>query len=98
MQINAACGKGNIYREKLEAKFNPETVKNLMCRYLINVSPDGRLFDCDFWQMMNIPVRSSYSTVDNFNYEELSKREIFTNSLCLMCTAGAGASCSGALA
>ncbi len=86
------------YLELLEEKFNPATVKNLMCRHLISVSPEGRLFDCDFWQMLNLPVKGNCSKIDDFNYETLSKREVVTNPLCLMCTAGAGASCSGALA
>ncbi len=86
------------YLNQLEENFNPHTVDNLMCRHLISVSPDGRLFDCDFWQMLNLPVKSEYSTIDKFNYDVLSKREIVTNQLCFMCTAGAGASCTGALA
>jgi radical SAM/Cys-rich protein len=85
------------YLELLEQKFNPETVKNLMCRHLISVSPDGKLYDCDFWQMLNLPVRGSCTNIDCFDYESFSKRDVVTNVLCLMCTAGAGASCSGAL-
>ncbi|MBI4687505.1 MAG: arsenosugar biosynthesis radical SAM protein ArsS [Nitrospirae bacterium] len=87
-----------IYLEKLKEKFNPDTVKNLMCRHLINISPQGRLFDCDFWQMLNMPVKSGCQDVEDFDYETLSRREIVANTLCFMCTAGAGASCSGALA
>ncbi len=85
------------YLKLLEEKFNPDTVKNLMCRHLINVSPDGEFFDCDFWQMLNLPVKSECSRVDNFDYIALSNRAIATTSLCFLCTAGAGASCSGAL-
>ncbi len=86
-----------VYLKQLEEKFNPATVKNVMCRHLISISPDGRLFDCDFWQMLNLPVKNGGSTVDTFNYNSLKNREIVTNVFCLMCTAGAGASCSGAL-
>jgi len=86
------------YTKKLKDKFNPCTIENIMCRHLINVSPDGSLFDCDFWQMLNLPVTTQCSHVDNFDYEILSNREIVTTPLCYMCTAGAGASCSGALA
>ena len=86
------------YIKMLKGKFNPDTVENIMCRHLINVSPDGSLFDCDFWQMLNLPVKTQCSHVDNFNYGSLSTREIVTTPLCYMCTAGAGASCSGALA
>jgi radical SAM/Cys-rich protein len=87
------------YTKKLVQKFNPETVENLMCRHLISVSPDGTLFDCDFWQMLKLPVRSKESNdVKSFNYMTLSNRQIVTNPMCFMCTAGAGASCGGALA
>ncbi|GAB4539792.1 MAG: arsenosugar biosynthesis radical SAM protein ArsS [Thermodesulfovibrionia bacterium] len=85
------------YMRMLEERFNPNTVDNLMCRHLISVSPDGRLFDCDFWQMLNIPVKGECSTIDRFDYDTLSRREIVTSQLCFMCTAGAGASCTGAL-
>lgn len=85
------------YLKLLEEKFNPDTVENLMCRYLISISPDGRLFDCDFWQMLNLPVKSKCSNIDSFDYTMLGNREIVTLPLCLMCTAGAGVSCSGTL-
>jgi radical SAM/Cys-rich protein len=86
------------YLRQLEEKFNPATVQNVMCRYLISVSPDGRLYDCDFWQMLHIPIKNgSRTTIATFDYDELKNREIATNALCFMCTAGAGASCSGAL-
>jgi radical SAM/Cys-rich protein len=86
------------YLKELEEKFNPHTIENLMCRYLISISPDGRIYDCDFWQMLNIPVKCKNKTIDEFDYNSLKNREIVTLPLCLMCTAGAGASCGGALA
>ncbi len=85
------------YLKQLQGKFNPETVKNLMCRRLVSVSYNGKIYDCDFWQVLNLPVKSECSHIDNFDYTALSKREIVTNPLCFMCTAGAGAGCSGAL-
>lgn len=86
------------YLNKLEKNYNPLTLKNLMCRHLLNVSPDGTLYDCDFWQMMNLPVNCRSSRIEDFDLAELINREIVTLPLCFMCTAGAGASCSGALA
>ncbi len=85
------------YLKELEEKFNPATVKNVMCRHLISVSPNGRLFDCDFWQMINLPVKDGSSRIEDFHYNRLKNREIATLPMCLMCTAGAGASCGGAL-
>jgi radical SAM/Cys-rich protein len=81
----------------LEENFNLSTIPNLMCRHLISVSPDGRLYDCDFWQVLMIPVKNGSATVHSFNLDLLKNREIVTNGLCFLCTAGAGASCSGAL-
>jgi radical SAM/Cys-rich protein len=88
----------DVYIKQLEEKFNPDTVNNVMCRNLISVSPDGRLFDCDFWQMLEIPVKNGVKSVDDWDYNALSNRAIVTNVFCFMCTAGAGASCGGALA
>jgi radical SAM/Cys-rich protein len=88
----------DVYLKQLEEKFNAETVKNLMCRHLISVAPDGCLYDCDFWQMLKIPLKNGSKSVEQWNYSALKNREIVTNNLCFMCTAGAGASCGGALA
>jgi len=85
------------FMNQLEEKFNPSTIPNLMCRHLISVSPDGSLFDCDFWQVLTIPVMNGSTTVHSFDLDLLKKRKIVTSSLCFLCTAGAGASCSGAL-
>ncbi len=85
------------YVQKLVDQFNPDTLDQVMCKSLISISPDGKIYDCDFWQMLNLPVKSTHTDISNFNYRALSSREIFTNALCFMCTAGAGASCSGAL-
>ncbi len=82
------------YIEELEEKFNPGTVSNVMCRNLISISPDGKLYDCDFWQVFSLNIKTKLA---DFNYEKLSKRKILTSPLCFMCTAGSGASCGGAL-
>jgi MoaA/NifB/PqqE/SkfB family radical SAM enzyme len=83
--------------EQIGEKFNPETLNNLMCRHFVSVSPDGRIYDCDFWQMLNIPVENRITTIEHFDYDRLKSRKIVTGLLCLLCTAGAGASCRGAL-
>jgi radical SAM/Cys-rich protein len=86
------------YMKQLKHKYNPETVEKLMCRHLISVAPDGTLYDCDFWQMLKLPIKNRRSNdVKSFDYDALKNREILTASLCFMCTAGAGAGCSGAL-
>ena len=87
-----------VYLKRLEEEYNPQTVKNLMCKHLVSVSPDGRIFDCDFWQVLDLPVKNGSLNIEEFDYKSLKKRQIVTNPLCFMCTAGAGASCGGALA
>ena len=90
--------KKKNYLAHLEDKYNPQTVKHLMCRHLISVSPDGNIHDCDFWQMLKLPVKNrNANDVNSFDYKKLSEREIMTAPWCLLCTAGAGASCGGAL-
>ncbi|KPK01327.1 MAG: hypothetical protein AMK71_06040 [Nitrospira bacterium SG8_35_4] len=91
-------GEKKEYLKHLKSKYNPETVENLMCRHLISVAPDGTIYDCDFWQMLKLPIKNRRSNdIKSFDYDALKNREILTASLCFMCTAGAGAGCSGAL-
>lgn len=78
------------YLNKLEEKFNPGIIRNLMCRHMLDVDPDGKLYDCGFWQMEKIPIRTKSTHVHNFDYEELKNREIVTNPLCFACTAAEG--------
>lgn len=94
---------GNLeaYMERLVNAFNPATIAGLMCRNTISVSWDGRLFDCDFNQMLEIEARLPDGTaphVSNFDLDALAKRRIQTARHCYGCTAGAGSSCGGSLA
>jgi radical SAM/Cys-rich protein len=86
------------YIHELKKHYNPATVRNVMCRHLVSVSPDGSIYDCDFWQALKLSVKSREAgDLDSFDFDVLSRREILTGPLCFMCTAGAGASCGGAL-
>ena len=49
-------GKYEEYLESLVAAFNPATVEGLMCRNTINVSWRGEVYDCDFNQMLKLPL------------------------------------------
>ncbi|MEW6602236.1 MAG: arsenosugar biosynthesis radical SAM (seleno)protein ArsS [Nitrospirota bacterium] len=85
----------NDYMKELEHNFNPATVENMMCRTSVAFSLDGKkTYDCDYWRVLDIPVKAANSGLDSFNYGELISREIVTQPLCLVCTAGAGVSCS----
>lgn len=93
--------KGQIeaYMERLVNAFNPATIDGLMCRNTISVSWDGRLFDCDFNQMLNIEANvpaMNMPHVRDFSLSAWQSRSIETARHCYGCTAGSGSSCGGA--
>ncbi len=81
------------YEKELEEKFNPGAIENVMCRHIINISYEGKLYDCECAQMAGLPVKSEIAGIDNFDYERLIRREIITMPYCFICTAGAGSTC-----
>jgi radical SAM/Cys-rich protein len=92
---------GNLegYMERLVNAFNPEAAASVMCRYTLSVGWDGRLFDCDFNQMLELPVaKGSPQTITDFQEALLARRPIALGPHCFGCTAGQGSSCGGATA
>jgi hypothetical protein len=70
-----------------------------MCRSLVSVDWTGRLFDCDFNQMLEIGVAPELAqTIDAFDPAAFAGRRVATADHCYGCTAGAGSSCGGAVA
>jgi radical SAM/Cys-rich protein len=96
-----ASGNLQRYMELLVNSFNPGTIAGLMCRNTLSISWDGRLFDCDFNQMLDLecqPTNQQPMTIHDFNLALLQQRQIVTGRHCFGCTAGAGSSCGGAIA
>ncbi len=92
-------GNYDRYMELLLEKFNPATVDGLMCRSLVSVGWDGTLYDCDFNQMLELPVNHGLPHhIRDFDAYVLARREIRTGEHCYGCTAGSGSSCMGSLA
>jgi len=89
--------KLDAYMQKLTTAFNPAAVADVMCRDLISVGWDGQLYDCDFNQMLDMPLTGTRQKIADFDATVFSERIIRTDSHCLGCTAGAGSSCGGAL-
>ncbi len=86
------------YMRLLHESFNEQALDGLMCRELLSVRWDGRLFDCDFNQALEIPVTDLPNTV--WEVETLAQFDhgpIIVGDHCFGCTAGAGSSCGGAL-
>jgi radical SAM/Cys-rich protein len=91
-------GNYERYMMKLVESFNPAAVSGLMCRNLISVAWDGRLFDCDFNQMLNLGLQNGHpKKIANIDIKRLASRDIATGMHCFGCTAGSGSSCGGAI-
>jgi radical SAM/Cys-rich protein len=93
-------GEHDRYMGLLVNHFNAGTVPSLMCRHLVSVGWDGALYDCDFNQMLEIPLgaRGARTIWELDDVRMLTDEPIATARHCFGCTAGAGSSCGGALA
>jgi len=90
--------KYDDYMMLLANSFNATAAEGVMCRNTISVDWNGDLFDCDFNQMLELPVAVKASrNIMDFDAEELSNRNIVLNNHCYGCTAGEGSSCQGAI-
>ncbi|EMI45651.1 arsenosugar biosynthesis radical SAM (seleno)protein ArsS [Rhodopirellula sp. SWK7] len=91
-------GQFDEYMQTLVAQFNPMTVDGVMCRSMLSVDWQGKLFDCDFNQMLNIELAEGMpQSIGEFDASMLSGRPIMTGRHCFGCTAGCGSSCQGAV-
>ncbi|MCE3012064.1 MAG: arsenosugar biosynthesis radical SAM protein ArsS [Proteobacteria bacterium] len=91
-------GQLEDYMEKLINAFNPQAALGVMCRSMLSVSWDGKVYDCDFNQMLEMQARTLDKvavSLDNFNIESFLNRNILWADHCYGCTAGAGSSCGG---
>ncbi|MCX2981926.1 radical SAM/Cys-rich domain protein [Halieaceae bacterium IMCC14734] len=88
------------YMRMLRESFATENLDSVMCRELISIDWQGFVYDCDFNQMLDMPVLTSDRRVhiaDLLDGHALDSAAIYTAEHCYGCTAGQGSSCSGAL-
>lgn len=94
-------GEYEHYMELLGDSFNAASLEYVMCRNLISVGWEGWIYDCDFNQMLELPVRGDDGNALNIlslnSVEEVLNRPITIGNHCYACTAGSGSSCGGAL-
>ncbi len=100
-------GKYETYMQKLTGAHNDTNIDGVMCRDLVSVGWQGSVYDCDFNQMLQMPIEGPSGDEQlveawsrklwDFSPGELIDRTIKTGSHCFGCTAGAGSSCTGAL-
>lgn len=93
-------GQFDEYMQLLKNSSHYENLDNVMCRSLLSVDWQGFVYDCDFNQMLNLPIKKTtggrihISTVD---VEALTDSPILVADHCYGCIAGQGSSCGGAL-
>jgi radical SAM/Cys-rich protein len=93
-------GEYDRYAELLETNFNAATVDQVMCRNLISVGWEGLVYDCDFNQMLDLPLRDRAGNpldIASLALDQVVNRPITVGNHCYACTAGCGSSCGGAL-
>ncbi|MGE3714767.1 MAG: arsenosugar biosynthesis radical SAM (seleno)protein ArsS [Alphaproteobacteria bacterium] len=85
------------YMQLLIDNFNPQAAAGVMCSELVSIGWDGKIYDCDFNQMLDMPIGWNPKTIwDITKLSELDKTIALANH-CFGCTAGSGSSCTGAL-
>ena len=93
-------GEYDSYMNLLESSFNPSTLEQVMCRNLISVGWEGAVYDCDFNQMLDLPIRDHAGKplhITSLSTEQVRNHAITIGDHCYACTAGAGSSCGGTL-
>ena len=98
LEFLLCTGNYTGYMQRLINAYNPRAAAGVMCRYTLSVGWDGILYDCDFNQMLELPVQDRYPRhVRDFEPVELARRRIVTGMHCYGCTAGSGSSCAGSI-
>ncbi|MEM9256208.1 MAG: arsenosugar biosynthesis radical SAM (seleno)protein ArsS [Pseudomonadota bacterium] len=95
-----AKGEYTAYMQLLRNSFSTANLHGVMCRSLLSVDWEGGVYDCDFNQMLALPVLQGgrpLHLADLLDGQPLAGRAVVTGEHCYGCTAGQGSSCGGAL-
>jgi radical SAM/Cys-rich protein len=93
-------GEYEKYMELLENSFNASTLEQVMCRNLISIGWEGTVYDCDFNQMLDLPIRDAEGkalNISTLSFDRVRSLPVTVGNHCYACTAGSGSSCGGAL-
>ena len=95
----AKNGETDAYMCRLAEAFNPDTLPGLMCRHQASVDWQGYLYDCDFNQMLRMRIGGARPVhIKDATDADIVDRRVQVMDHCYGCTAGAGSSCTGAIA
>ena len=93
-------GRFEDYMDLLKDAYEPANLESVMCRSLVSVDWRGYVYDCDFNQMLGLPLRLNGRPrvhLRQLTSEDLDGNPIVVKDHCYGCTAGQGSSCGGAL-
>jgi radical SAM/Cys-rich protein len=93
-------GQFAAYMQLLKDAFQPQNLDTVMCRSLLSVDWQGYLYDCDFNQMLDLPLaipERPRPHLRDLHADALRGNPIVVCDHCYGCTAGQGSSCGGAL-
>jgi radical SAM/Cys-rich protein len=94
-------GQFNDYMALLRGAHREENLAGVMCRSLVSIDWQGHLYDCDFNQMLGLPIVAAGNRRPHLRDvmgRDLEGAPIVVRDHCYGCTAGQGSSCGGALA
>jgi radical SAM/Cys-rich protein len=94
-------GRFEEYMALLKNAYQPSNLDTVMCRSLVSVDWQGFVYDCDFNQMLGLPLARDgrdRTHLSELIHRDLSGHPINVRDHCYGCTAGQGSSCGGALA
>jgi len=95
-----AKGLYEQYMMILRNNYNEENLETVMCRNLLSIDFNGYVYDCDFNQMLQIPIMNrgkAKTHIIELLSLDVKENPIAVGAHCFGCTAGQGSSCSGAL-
>lgn len=85
------------YMQLLKDSFSINAHSRVMCKSLISIDYNGYVYDCDFNQLLGIPLSNEKKHISELNISNLSQKQIAIADHCYGCTAGSGSSCGGTL-
>ena len=93
-------GQFEHYMAVLKNAYQPQNLESVMCRNLVSVDWRGTVYDCDFNQMLGLPLQLNGTPRVHLRQlmgKDLDDNPIVVKDHCYGCTAGQGSSCGGAL-
>lgn len=93
-------GQFDGYMALLKNAYQRDNLEGVMCRSLVSVDWQGYVHDCDFNQMLGMPLGAlprPHTHLRDLLNEDLAGKPIAVADHCYGCTAGQGSSCGGAL-